>query len=279
MKYSQNRGKVLNVQDARTSSSLGREMPLKPPRARATTHPVLSGSSRQKRAAKIVGIVDQPRRVHRYVAGLSAVAFSLSIVAVAVTCPTFNSEHADTQPAVEHLNVPIPQLARRAPNSSPVEAQTELTDKKLSEIIPPSPSWRRNLKRLRHPQATRRVLLILSGRRDTKLTRRYNPVSFNAVPALTRLPVPSRSTKTYRPCRRRFTTRFPTGALRIFIEVELAAHLRAHARLHPVSTLVWPSVVCTSARVAPRSSASLPWRAGANEARRSRRCLPASPPA
>ena len=134
MKYSQNRGKVLNVQDARTSSSLGREMPLKPPRARATTHPVLSGLSRQKRAAKIVGIVDQPRRVHRYVVGLSASALSLSIVAVAVTCPTFNSEHADTQPAVERLNVPIPQLARRAPNSSPVEAQTELTDKKLSEI-------------------------------------------------------------------------------------------------------------------------------------------------
>jgi hypothetical protein len=133
MKYSQNRGKLLDVQDARTSSSLGREMPLKPPRARATTHPVLSGSSRQKRAAKIVGIVDQPRRVHRYVAGLSAVALSLSIVAVAVTCPTRNSKRADTQPGVERLNVPIPQLAR-APNSSPVEAQTELTDKKLPEI-------------------------------------------------------------------------------------------------------------------------------------------------
>src|SRR4029077_4607584 len=34
---------------------------------------------------------------------------------------------------VERLNVPITQLAR-APNSSPVEAQTELTDKKLPEI-------------------------------------------------------------------------------------------------------------------------------------------------
>ena len=131
MKYSQNLGKVLNVQDARTSSSLGREMPLNPPRARATTHPVLSGSSRQKRAAKIVGIVVQPQRVHRY-AGLSAVALSLSIVAVAVTCPICNSKRADTQPAVERLNVPIPQLAH-APNSSPVEAQTELTDKKLPD--------------------------------------------------------------------------------------------------------------------------------------------------
>ncbi len=77
--------------------------------------------------------MDQPRRVHRYVAGLSAVALSLPIVALAVTCPTCTSKRADTQPAVERLNVPIPQLAH-APNSSPVEAQTELTDKKLPEI-------------------------------------------------------------------------------------------------------------------------------------------------
>jgi len=86
-----------------------------------------------------MGIVDQPRRAHRYVAGLSAVALSLSILAVAVTCPTCNSKRADTQPAVERLNAPIatdalgPQLGR-VPDSSPVEAQTELTDKKLPEI-------------------------------------------------------------------------------------------------------------------------------------------------
>ena len=91
------------------------------------------------------------------------------------------------------------QLARGGPNGT--HRQEIAGDK-----IPASPSWRRNLKRLCHPQATRRVLLILSGRRDTKLARRYNPVSFNAVPALARLPVLSRSTKKYRPGRRRCTT-------------------------------------------------------------------------
>ncbi len=100
---------------------------------------MLSGSPRQKRSAKIVGLVDRPRRAHRYVAALSAGALSLSILAVAVTCPACNSKGGDAQPAVERLNAPIatdglgPQLGR-VPDSSPVEAQTELTAKKLPEI-------------------------------------------------------------------------------------------------------------------------------------------------
>ncbi len=61
------------------------------------------------------------------------------MLAVAVTCPACNSKGADAQPAIERLSAPIatdalgPQLGR-APDSSPVEAQTELTDKKLPEI-------------------------------------------------------------------------------------------------------------------------------------------------
>ena len=112
-------------------------MPLEPPRARATTHPVLSGWPRQKRSAKIVGLIDQRAHRYRYVAALSAGALSLSILAVAVTCSTCNSKRADTRQALERVDAPISTDAigpLSSPPSLPVKAETERTDEKLREI-------------------------------------------------------------------------------------------------------------------------------------------------
>ncbi len=107
--------------------------------AQATTHPVLSGPSRHRRSAKIVRLVDQPRRARWYVGTLSAGALSLSILAVAVTCPACVGKRADAPPAIEHLNAPISTdaigpLWGPVPARLPVEAEAERTDKKLPEM-------------------------------------------------------------------------------------------------------------------------------------------------
>ena len=114
-------------------------MPLEPPRAQATTHPVLSGPSPQKRSARIVGLLDRPQRAYRYVAALSAGAIGVSILAVAVSWPIYNSKRVDAQPAAERLNAPISTdaigpLWGPVPASLPVKAETEHTDKKLPEM-------------------------------------------------------------------------------------------------------------------------------------------------
>jgi hypothetical protein len=114
-------------------------MPLEPPRAQATTNPVLSGSFPQKRSAKIVGMADQPRRAHRYVAALSVGALSLSILAVAVTWPIYNSKHVDAQQAAEGVDAPVSTdaigpLWGPVPASLPIKAETERKDKKLPEM-------------------------------------------------------------------------------------------------------------------------------------------------
>ncbi len=99
---------------------------------------MLSGPSRQKRSAKIVGLVDQPRRAHSYLAALIAGALGLSILAVAVW-PMCNSKHGDAQLAAEGSHAPtstnaIGLLWGPVPANLSVKAETERTDKKLLEI-------------------------------------------------------------------------------------------------------------------------------------------------